>query len=620
MNDTKPNPKDTMIMSPVGRDTVILPANKKSERRQTFRSKVSADVEVTFSSGLHAFVGQMLDISPRGVCIIVPAPSPSKITVGETLDITFILPDESTKRNARLVRWQDGIEVNRLSFAFTNVDDKNACLGILCLDHIKIDPAWALRVSPSLALRRQIVPFAADDAWVYVACREQLDPSVRQALEKSLGMPVRVEIADPESLRRTIDRVYGDWQAAGGWQRTRSIDLRTLQSIQPEDVVGLCDEILHAAIVRLASDIHIDPEASHLHVRFRVDGVLDTYRRLPANAHNGIVSRFKVMAGMDIAEKRAPQDGGFKHRFGRGEQSIDLRVATLPTKYGERMTLRLLALQTETLTLERLGMSEKDLVLFEHAIDRPHGMILLTGPTGSGKSTTLYAAIRRLLQREGLNIITVEDPIEYEIPGVAQTEIDQADKVTFLKALRSVLRHDPDVVMIGEIRDAETADVAIKASLTGHLVFSTLHTNSAASVVTRLADMGVDRYLIAATLRLAVAQRLVRKLCPRCRTQRALTQAEAVALQRIDDTGRQIHEAKGCIYCGQRGYTGRLGLFELLPIDDDLGRLIAEGGEEGELMRMQREKQESRLVDDGFDKILRGSTSVREVLNAVTAW
>lgn len=221
-----------------------------------------------------------------------------------------------------------------------------------------------------------------------------------------------------------------------------------------------------------------------------------------------------------------PQDGAFQHRFGRAGQAIDIRVATLPTKHGERMTLRLLALQTESLTLERLGMSEQDLACFGQAIEKPHGMVLLTGPTGSGKSTTLYAAIRHLMTLENLNILTVEDPIEYKMKGVAQAEIDSADKVTFLKALCSVLRHDPDVVMIGEIRDAETADVAIKASLTGHLVFSTLHTNSAVSVITRLADMGVDRFLIAATLRLAVAQRLVRQLCPRCRKPRELTARE----------------------------------------------------------------------------------------------
>ena len=284
------------------------------------------------------------------------------------------------------------------------------------------------------------------------------------------------------------------------------------------------------------------------------------------------------------------------------------------------MTLRLLALQTESLTLERLGMCARDLTCFADAIARPHGMILLTGPTGSGKSTTLYAAIRRLAAQEGLNILTVEDPIEYEIRGVAQIEVDAADKVTFVKALRSVLRHDPDVVMIGEIRDAETADVAIKASLTGHLAFSTLHTNSAVSVITRLADMGVDRYLIAATLRLVVAQRLVRQLCPRCRKPRDLTPAEATALGRPELMGRTVYDPAGCIYCGGKGYLGRIGLFELLPLDEDWAREITRGAEETELLARMRDHQVATLLDDGLTKLFDGRTAVREVLGAVSAW
>jgi type IV pilus assembly protein PilB len=284
------------------------------------------------------------------------------------------------------------------------------------------------------------------------------------------------------------------------------------------------------------------------------------------------------------------------------------------------MTLRLLALQTESLTLEKLGMCARDLSTFENAIAKPHGMILLTGPTGSGKTTTLYAAIRKLLDRENLNVITVEDPIEYEMRGVAQVEIDSVDKVSFVKALRSVLRHDPDVVMIGEIRDRETADIANKASLTGHLVFSTLHTNSAASVVTRLADIGVERYLIAATLRLAVAQRLVRRLCKACRKPRELTAGEAAALMCPSAAGQTVCDAAGCIYCGQRGYTGRLGLFEMLPFDEAWSKSITQGLEEAEILDRMRAEKLPTLVEDGVSKILSGATSPQEVLNAVSAW
>jgi type IV pilus assembly protein PilB len=323
---------------------------------------------------------------------------------------------------------------------------------------------------------------------------------------------------------------------------------------------------------------------------------------------------------MDIAEKRAPQDGRFSHKFGPTNQSLDIRVATLPTKFGERMTLRLLALQTESLTLERLGMSPRDLACFGEAIDRPHGMILLTGPTGSGKTTTLYAGLRKLIAHEDWNIVTIEDPIEYAISGVAQVEVDSGDKVSFGKALRSVLRHDPDVVMIGEIRDQETADVAIKASLTGHLVLSTLHTNSAASVLTRLSDMGVDRYLTAATVRLAVAQRLVRRLCSHCRQERPLTEAEARALDRPEAVGTTVFEPKGCLYCANRGFVGRLGLFELLPVDEDLARAIARGAEEPEIIAYAREHKVPRLVDDALEKLTGGLTTVKEALSAVSVW
>jgi type IV pilus assembly protein PilB len=378
--------------------------------------------------------------------------------------------------------------------------------------------------------------------------------------------------------------------------------------------------LLHAAIVRQASDVHLDPSEDGITVRFRVDGRLERYRRLPIAVHNGIVGRYKVLAGMDIAEKRAPQDGRFTHKFGPTNQSLDIRVATLPTKFGERMTLRLLALQTEALTLERLGMNDRDLACFGEAIDRPHGMILLTGPTGSGKTTTLYAALRKLIAHDDWNIVTIEDPIEYAIAGVAQVEVDSADKVSFGKALRSVLRHDPDVVMIGEVRDRETADTAIKASLTGHLVLSTLHTNSAASVLTRLSDMGVDRYLTAATIRLAVAQRLVRRLCSHCRQERPLTVAEARALDRPDAAGTTVFEPKGCLYCANRGYIGRVGVFELLPIDEELSRAIARGAEEAEVIAYARTKKVPRLVDDAMEKLAGGLTTVKEVMAAVTVW
>jgi len=492
----------------------------------------------------------------------------------------------------------------------------------LDMDQVRVDPNWALRIPSTLALRRLVLPFAVIDGHVYVACADENDAGALQAVQRVMDLPIKAERAELESLKRVLARVFGDGKGPSTViVPTRGrIDPRTADADGTKDSTSICDELLHAAIVRQASDVHIDPHEEFVQVRFRVDGQLERYRKLPIGVLNTLISRFKVLGEMDIAEKRAPQDGRFSHKFGPTGQSIDIRAATLPTKYGERMTLRLLALQTESLTLERLGMCPTDLKSFENAIDKPHGMILLTGPTGSGKTTTLYAALRKLIAHEEWNIVTIEDPIEYGIPGVAQVEVDSADKVSFSKALRSVLRHDPDVVMIGEIRDRETADVAIKASLTGHLVLSTLHTNSAASVITRLSDMGVDRYLTGATLRLAVAQRLVRRLCQHCRKPKELTVAEALSLDRPDAAGMTVYEPGGCLYCANRGFTGRLGVFELLTVDEDLAREIADGAEEAAIVGLARAKGTPRLTDDAFQKVISGLTTVRESLSAVTTW
>ena len=492
---------------------------------------------------------------------------------------------------------------------------------LLDMDQVIIDPACALQVPAALALRRRVLPFASVDGHVVVACLDPADTTTLEAVTRAVKCPVRAQPAEPASLHRALDRIFGSSQAGGApAAHRRSADGRAAMDRDEENAVALCDELLQAAIVRQASDVHLDPGEKQVQVRFRVDGALERVRALPTSVHNGVISRFKVLAGMDIAEKRAPQDGRFTHRFGAAGHSIDIRVATLPTKYGERMTLRLLALQTESLTLERLGMSPRDLGAFTGAIGKPHGMILLTGPTGSGKTTTLYAAIRRLIAQREQNIITIEDPIEYHIGGVAQVEVDTADKVSFAKALRSVLRHDPDVVMIGEIRDRETADVAIKAALTGHLVLSTLHTNSAASAVTRLVDMQIERYLVAATLRMAVAQRLVRRLCRRCRRARELSAAEARMLGNRAAAGRTVYEPGGCMYCADRGFAGRIGLFEMLPMDESLARRVAEGIEEGQIVEQMRVRRIPRLVDDALEKLLAGETSVREALAAVTVW
>jgi len=390
-------------------------------------------------------------------------------------------------------------------------------------------------------------------------------------------------------------------------------------SAEPTDIVALCDELLEISFRRGASDLHIDPEENVVLVQIRVDGLLEPLKKLPKSVLGPLIGRLKVLSRMDIAERRLPQDGRFTCELGPDRRKIHFRSACLPTTHGERMTLRLLALETEQLTLNRLGMSKADLKVFAYYTGQKQGMVLLTGPTGSGKSTTLYAALRHRLAHHPGRIITVEDPVEFDVVGVAQAEIDSGDKLNFDSALRNILRSDPDVIMIGEIRDFDSADIAVKASLTGHLVLSSLHTNSAAGVITRLVDMGIAPYQVAATLRLAIAQRLIRMLCPDCRRPRKMSAAEAKTINQPDSVGITIYEPGGCEKCNNRGYHGRVGLFELLPIEEDLARQIVEGCDEGGISRYARSKHIPTLRDDAVLKLKAGLTSFSELVS-VSVW
>ncbi len=387
--------------------------------------------------------------------------------------------------------------------------------------------------------------------------------------------------------------------------------------VEPPDIVAMCNEMLKIAFKRGASDLHVDPERNITLVQIRVDGELETIRKLPKNLHNPVVSRYKVLSNMDIAERRLPQDGRFVHSFDEDKRKVSIRAACLPTTHGERMTLRLLALETEELTLNRLGMSRRTYDTFVKYASQQQGMILMTGPTGSGKSTTLYAALRHRLANYPGRIITVEDPVEFDIVGVAQAEVDSADKVQFNTVLRNILRSDPDVIMIGEMRDLESVDIAIKAALTGHLVFSSLHTNSAAGVITRLIDMGVKPFQVAATLRLCVAQRLVKRLCSQCRKPRNLTSVEAANLGNPTLEGSIIYEPGRCERCNERGFHGRVGIFEMLPIDDELTRRIVANCDEGAVSDYMRECNMPRLRDDAIDKLLAGATSLDQIFSAL---
>ena len=484
----------------------------------------------------------------------------------------------------------------------------------LDFSRVRIDPAWALKVPSALAMRRLVLPLCRIGDELVVAMADPADAAALEAVSRATGRPVRSVRAAPDALRRQLLRIYGDGRgdAAAG---NRAI----AAAAGADDAVAAVEGILRAGVLRQASDIHIDPMRDRIRIRMRVDGLLEDFLEVPASIQAPLVSRVKVMAGLDIAERRAPQDGAFVWRLpgAPGHPPCDVRVATLPVRFGERVTLRLLESGGTRLALDDLGMSEDHLRRFREILARPHGLLLLTGPTGSGKTTTLHAAVHSLLQAGSPCILSVEDPIEYEIPEIAQAEVDSGDKVSFAKALRSLLRHDPDVIMIGEIRDADSLDIAVKAALTGHLVLSTLHTNDAVSTVARLADMGLERHLIAATLRLAAAQRLVRGLCPECRAPAVLSAAEASLLGRPDAAGSAVRRPVGCLACAGRGHVGRTGLFEYFMPDEEMASLIASGAPEAELVAVLRRRGEPTLADDAMRKVLAGDVSAAEALKVI---
>ena len=481
------------------------------------------------------------------------------------------------------------------------------------MSKVTVDPLWALRITPQLAHRKQLLPLTEIDGKILVATSVANNQTAARSLEKNFGKPVQFELADPESLTKAIDEIYGNRSQAlmASAQRIEVVDGIA------DEMVELGNKILDAAILRQASDVHIDPDKDKFEIRLRVAGDIEAFDSLPMTQHGALLSRLKVLANLDIAEKRAPQDGSMVHRFQGTGVSVDIRVATIPTKHGEKMTMRLLGMRADKLTLENLGMSTEHIQMFRKSIAQPHGMILVTGPTGSGKSTTFYAALREIQKEITRTIITIEDPVEYDLAGINQVQVDEG-KVTFAKALRSVLRHDPDVVMVGEIRDRETAEIAVTAAMTGHLVLSTLHTNSAASAVTRLLNMGLEPYLLSAVLRLSIAQRLVRQLCTECAKPYTVSEEQAFALGDRSLAGATAYHPVGCKYCANRGVRGRVGLFEFLALDDRFRSIIREGMVENELLEKMADCSIGTLREDGLAKALAGSVPLSEVIRVTT--
>ncbi|MGB7388186.1 MAG: type II secretion system ATPase GspE [Pseudomonas neustonica] len=463
-----------------------------------------------------------------------------------------------------------------------------------------------------------------EDGQLEVFVRADCDPQGLLELRRHSSHPLSPTLLDDDTfaahLRNKYERSANDaMQFVEGLGDDADL-MSVAQSLaEPEDllesqdeapIIRLINALLSEAVKENASDIHIEPFENRLSIRLRVDGVLREVLEPPRALAPVIVSRIKVMAKLDIAEKRLPQDGRIGLRLvGR---AVDVRVSTLPSGHGERVVLRLLDKQAGRLELRQLGMCSEHYDAMERVISRPHGIVLVTGPTGSGKTTTLYSALMRLNDRTR-NILTVEDPIEYYLDGIGQTQINNKVDMTFARGLRAILRQDPDVVMVGEIRDVDTVQIAIQASLTGHLVFSTLHTNTAVGAITRLRDMGIEPFLLSSTLNGVLAQRLVRTLCPECRAPHEATASECRLIGVAPEQAPTLYSAVGCDACNGGGYRGRTGIYELIEIDDALRGLIHDGASEQAMVKHARLGQMG-IRQDGLRRVLAGDTTLEEVL------
>ena len=465
-----------------------------------------------------------------------------------------------------------------------------------------------------------VLPLELDNGSLRIALADPFAVDPVNDLTVLFTRPVQVCVASPEEIRRAIN-VHYEKTAGQGSDLQAADEAGGIANLEPADLIDTSDEapvirfvnsLLTQAYREKASDIHIEPDERDLIIRFRIDGVLHEMLRPPLKSHAAIVSRIKIMSHLDIAEKRLPQDGRLGVRI--AGRDVDVRVSVLPTDLGERVVLRLLDRSSEILTLEDLGLADKGLQEVDAMIRKSHGIFLVTGPTGSGKTTTLYAALTRLNDREK-NIITVEDPVEYRLPGVGQIQINPRINLTFAAGLRSILRQDPDLIMVGEIRDGETAGIAVQSALTGHMVFSTLHTNDAATALTRLVEMGVEPFLAASSIVGILAQRLVRKVCPDCRQeyvpdQGLLDEAGFGTLP----AGTKLYRGAGCELCHGSGYRGRLGIFELLTMSDVVRSGLMASNDAVSIRQVAIDEGMMPLRQFGWQRVLKGETTVEEVL------
>lgn len=501
-------------------------------------------------------------------------------------------------------------------------------LPYLDLSTYLIDPAVIAGFPEELAHKYQVLPLFKIGDTLTLGVLEPLDIYILDEIRLKAGGQIELVLVNEDKLRKALDEHYkmkGSIEeiAKSVEPAFKDEDFLTEKAVQLEQLVEIAEEapvvkivnlILSEAISNEASDVHIEPEEKGIRVRTRIDGILHETNVLEKHLQAGIITRVKILSRMDIAESRRPQDGRFQLKFANKE--VDVRVSSYPTVFGENIVLRLLGKSALFFGLEHLGLSKELFAIYEEQIKRPYGIILVTGPTGSGKTTTLYASLSTI-NDVSKNIITVEDPVEYRLPNIRQSQVNYKIDLTFANGLRSILRQDPDIIMVGEIRDMETAEMAIQAALTGHLVFSTLHTNDAPGALTRLLDMSMEPFLIASSMNAAMAQRLVRKVCQYCKEPVKVEPTAVKAFGLINEEkikNAVFYEGKGCKNCRNSGYSGRIGIFELMVVSDEIVSLIMEKAPANRIREAAAKQGFKNLRMDGFDKALAGVTSLKEVL------
>ncbi len=491
------------------------------------------------------------------------------------------------------------------------------------LEDYPVDPSAAGLISGPLARRYQALPIGWDDTKLIVAMSDPSNVFAIDDIRTITGSEIKTVVSTKSAITEAIEKFHRldndaqDITAEAANEFADEEEIEIGEVLEDAPIVKLVNVLITQAVADRASDIHIEPTENDVRVRYRIDGVLHEIMRSPKNIQNGIISRLKIMAEINIAERRIPQDGRISAVI--GGKSVDLRVATLPTVYGEKVVMRILDKSHALYKLSDLGFLPESMERYEQSYRKPYGTILVTGPTGSGKSTTLYATLN-ILNEESRNVITVEDPVEYRLPGINQVQVNNKAGMTFAAALRSILRSDPDIVLVGEIRDQETAIIAIEAALTGHLVLSTLHTNDASTTPSRLIEMGVEPFLVASALDCIVAQRLCRKLCEKCkqayRPSLKEIQAGGFDFDEVDDLP-ELFRPVGCAQCGKTGFHGRFALHEVLAVDEDIERMIVGHEHSEDLHKMAVAKGMITLRSAGLNHVLAGNTSIEEILRVV---